>query len=142
MPPSNWRMVRAHLFLVLGVISTLVACVSPARIPATPMDLDPASTARAQAAAAATLGTPQSAAFQDMHGFALADGTTVVCGEMRGFDAFGTDWGFAPIYVRLDGARVLRVHIDDTTDSTASGSFPFNPATIGCTRAAEGLARG
>ncbi len=126
---------------LLPYLIALCAC-STQSLPSVPVDLTAADLARAQAAAAATLGQPRTAAFRDMHGFALADGSTVVCGQMRGVDPYGTDWGFAPIYVRLTATGILRIHIDDTTDSTAPGPFPFNPATIGCTRAAEGLARG
>ena len=121
-------MPRAALLLAL-----LAACAD-ARVLAVPIDLDGATRARAEAAAAARLGDPSSAVFDGLTGHALADGTVLVCGAMRGRDSFGIDWGFAPVAVRLRGAEVLRVHVDDSTG--------YGPATIACTHAAEGLAHG
>lgn len=61
--------------------------------------------------------------------FALADGSTVACGEWTAPDGIGTtDW--APFYIRWRGAQLLRVHLDDATG--------FGPALQGCNMARAG----
>lgn len=112
-------------------LALITACAPGETMVATPTTLTQAEQATAQSAVAARLRDPMSAQFQDVVGYALPDGGRIVCGQLNARNGFGGYNGFAPFYVRLRGAEVVRLFHDDGTG--------YGPAFIGCTRAAEGL---
>ena len=109
----------------------LAACAPGEQVVVAPVALTEQETALAQAAVANRLRDPMSAQFREVTGYALPDGGRIVCGELNARNGFGGYNGFAPFYVRLRGAEVVRVYSDDGTG--------YGPARIGCTRASEGL---
>ena len=124
-----WQL-KTRCTLIAAIIA-LAGCSPGQPMISAPITLSASETGMAEQAIAGRLRDPGSAQFREITGYALEDGSRIICGEVNARNGFGGYAGFSPFYVRIRNGEVLRLYNDDTTG--------YGAATIGCTRAAEGL---
>lgn len=120
-----------RLASLLFAVLALSACAPKVDVTALPGPVDDAERTAVIALLSEDLRDPASAEFRRWQGFDLSNGDRIVCGQINATNGFGGFVGFSAFFVRLTGAAVQRMYIDD-------GSSSAGPAAIGCAMAAQG----
>lgn len=117
----------------MAAFTGLAGCETPPEMVAgtAPAAVTPADQALAEAGVRSFLRDPESAQFQNLHGYATSQGDRIICGEYNAKNGFGGYAGFASFYTRLRGEAVANAQIDFMADAAcneaASGRIIINP---------------